>query len=484
MKYIIAIDQSTSGTKTALLNEQMQFVKVCKKSHEQFYPHPGYAEHDAEEIWNNVCSLLVEVTEGVNKSDIVALGIANQRETTVLWEKSTGKPVHKAIVWQDVRAKAVTDPLMSHSDEIVKITGLVPSPYYSAAKAADVLRNNPDLMARAKNGEICFGTIDSYLLYRLTDGEVFATDVSNASRTQLMDLETLSWSQKMKDYFEFPTELNFAEIRYSDASFGQISSIPELAGIKISSLLGDSHASFYGHGCLNPGMIKTSYGTGSSIMMNIGPAPKWSDNGLSTSVGFGLGGRVCYVLEGNVTCSADTLIWVRDGLKLIDSMDELDEANSVDTTDGVYLVPAFSGLGAPWFDENASGVICGINRGTTRAHILRAALASIAHQNADVLEAMNKDTGISVSQLRADGGGSSNPLLMQMQSDYVGCKVSASAEKELTLWGVAKAAGVGVGLFCENDYFSSISREYDPHFNAEQRAKERNGWMRALEKCR
>lgn len=484
MKYILAVDQSTSGTKAALFDENMQCLKIRRKEHKQYYPATGWAEHDAEEIWNNTKELLVNVADGIAKDEIAGIGLANQRETTVIWNRSNGEPVCKAIVWQDVRAGYITDPLQKFSARISRISGLKPSPYYSAAKAASVLHENPELKNRAENGEICFGTIDSYLLYRLTDGKNFCTDITNACRTQLLDIETLHWSHELAGYFGIPECMLAEKVLPADSNFGTVCSIPELEGIPIMAMLGDSHASLFGHGCTEPGMVKTSYGTGSSLMMNIGEKPMWSENGLSTSVGFACGGKVSYVLEGNITCSADTLIWVRDSLKLIHSMDELEEAKTVDSTDGVFLVPAFSGLGAPIFDENAKAILFGMNRGTEKAHVLRAALASIAHQNADVLDAMAKDTGIPVSRIRADGGGCVNTLLMQMQSDYVPCEVFVSAEKELTLRGSALMAGISAGLFAAGKFDSPVITSYTPKMEESVREKERAGWADAVRRCR
>ncbi len=482
-KYVVAVDQSTSGTKASLLDRNLETVRTARKPHEQFYPKPGYAEHDAEEIWQNTAALLKEVTEGIDPEEIVGLGIANQRETTVLWDRATGKPVHKAIVWQDVRAGEIAARLEPEKERITYLTGLVPSPYYSAAKAAHVLKEDPQLMERARNGEICFGTVDSYLLYRLTGGKSFATDLTNASRTQLLDIHACRWSEELAKDFDIPFCCLPDKVLPCDSDFGVVETIDTLKGVHITSMMGDSHASLYGHGCIKAGMVKTSYGTGSSIMMNIGHEPVLSNNGLSTSIGYAAEGQVHYVLEGNITCSADTLVWVRDSLELIHSMDELDAAGTVESTDGVYLVPAFSGLGAPWFDEKAKAIIYGMNRGTTKAHVLRAALASIAHQNADVLDAMSKDTGVPVTHLKADGGGSVNKLLMQMQSDYTPCAVAVSAEKELTQRGVAIMAGQRFGFF-ESEAFSPVAAVYEPKMAEEERLKERAGWADALARTR
>ena len=483
MKVVIALDQSTAGTKAALMDTRGVMGDVRARKHRQFHPAPDRVEHDAEEIWENVAALLCDITQNTDKADIIGLGIANQRETTVIWERASGKPVAPAVVWQDVRAKFITDGMAENADFIRERTGLVLSPYYSAAKAAAVLAEHPQLMARAENGELCMGTVDSYLLYRLTDGAVFATDVSNASRTQLMDLETLAWSPEIARMFVLPMSMLPDNILLSDAEFGKITAIPQLYGVPVCALMGDSHASLYGHGCTAPGMVKTSYGTGSSLMMNVGARPLRSANGLSASVGYGQDGKVCYVLEGNITCSADTLMWLKNELQLMQDMEELALAATVPDTQGVYLVPAFAGLGAPWFDENAKAILYGMNRGTTKAHILRAALASIAHQNADVLDAMRKDTGSPVRALNADGGGSVNALLMQMQADLVPCSLRVSAEKDLTLFGIGRMA-----LHSEVPQLAAQTRTpaavYEPQMGEDVRTAQRTGWADALRRCR
>lgn len=483
MKYMIAVDQSTSGTKVALFNERLEKVRSLQKHHRQFYPQANWAEHDAQEIWCNTVSMLTQIAEGIPKSDIVGIGLTNQRETSVIWERSTGVPLCNAIVWQDTRAKKHCDALAPHSDRIFRLSGLRPSPYYSAGKVSHLLHSNPEYRQRAGNGELCFGTIDSYLLYRLTSGKSFFTDMTNASRTQLMDIERLEWSDELARFFDIPLSMLAQKILPADAVFGVVDAVPALSGVPIVAMLGDSHASFFGQNCLKKGMVKTSFGTGSSIMMNIGEKPVWAEKGLSTSIGIAWGERVYYALEGNVTCSADTLVWIKDYLHLIDDMGQLGEAASVDSSEGVYLVPAFSGLGAPWFQENAKAVLYGMNRGTTRAHVLRAALASIAHQNADVLDAMSESTGIPITCIRADGGGCTNPLLVQMQSDYVPCEVIASTEKDLTLRGIARMAGISAGIFDGNMHAEYDAVHYTPKMNESQRLVERTGWMDAVRRC-
>lgn len=483
MKYILAVDQSTSSTKVTLFNERMEAVRSIRRAHRQIYPRPSWVEHDAEEIWRNTASLLAEAAEGIAPGDVAGIGLANQRETTVVWERDTGRPVCNAVVWQDTRAKYITDPIQPYSDRIFALSGLRPSPYYSAAKLAAILAEESARMEAAKAGKLCFGTVDSFLLYRLTGGRSFYTDTTNACRTQLFDIGRMCWSEELAGYFGIPMAMLADAVLPADSAFGTVSAIPALSGVPVTAMLGDSHASFFGHGCTEAGLVKTSFGTGSSVMMNIGSSPVWSGKGLATSIGFSRGGKTCYVLEGNITCSADTLIWVKDYLHLIDDLGELDEAGTVGSTDGVYLVPAFAGLGAPWFNEDARAMICGMSRGTTRAHILRAALASIAHQNADVLDAMAADTGIPISRVRADGGGCSNRLLMQMQSDLIPCEIAVSSEKDITLRGIGLMAGISAGLFAPDAFEAASRTVYSPAMSEEERKLERAGWMNAVRRC-
>ncbi len=478
MGCVLAIDQSTSGTKAILVNARGEIVRRATLPHKQHYPAPGRVEHDANEIYANTLKLIGEVGRG----EIAAMAIANQRETTVVWDRKTGEPVCPAVVWQDVRAEGLCRSLFEHAERVLDKTGLLLSPYYPAAKLAAVLQEHPDVKRRAEAGELCAGTVDSYLLYRLTNGKTFATDVSNASRTQLMNLRTLAWDDELLDIFGIPESLLAERILPSDAAFG------ERDGAPIRCVLGDSHASLFGHGCHAQGMVKTSYGTGSSLMLNVGEAPVLSRHGLSASVGFGFQGRVCYVLEGNITCSADTLVWLKEELRLIDDIAEVEAiASSVPGTDGVTLVPAFSGLGAPYFDSNARAILCGMNRGTTRAHVVRAALLSIAHQNADVLDAMRKDTGLPVRALHADGGGSVNKLLMQAQADFAGCEVRCSPEKDLTALGAAYMAGLAAGLYLSFDGIGGRAphaASYAPAMDADQVRVVREGWADAVRRAR
>ncbi len=483
-RYIVAIDQSTSASKVFLVDEQGEITRKTSRNHQQFYPQPGYAEHDAEEIWRNTRAGISEVCQGIEPSAIAALAISNQRETTVLWDRKTGEPVRRAVVWQDVRAEAFCKQRQEHAELVRRRTGLALSPYYPAAKAACVLRDDPALRRRAENGELCVSTIDAYLIYRLTNGRVFRTDMTNASRTAWMSLRTLQWDAELCKLFGMPIGC-LPEIVPSDADFGRTA----LDGldIPIIGVLGDSHAALFGQGCLTQGKAKATFGTGSSVMLNIGDEPILSGNGLSTSVAFAEGGRVCYALEGNVTCSGDTLCWLRDEARMIDQIADAETiAASVPDTGGVYLVPAFSGLGAPYFDGEARAALIGMSRATTRAHIVRAALDSMAYQDADVLRAMARDTGRCLTELNADGGPTGNALLMQRLADLIGCEVRCAVQNELSALGAAYLAGIRVGVYPSLEAIPARSRKgasYMPRLSESERTTALRGWQDAVQRC-
>jgi glycerol kinase len=483
-RFIVAIDQSTSASKSFLMDARGALVRSCSSKHRQSFPQPGYAEHDAQEIWQNVLNGIQTVTQGLAKEQIVAIALCNQRETTVFWERETGLPVRPAIVWQDVRASELCRSLMASAEHVLRKTGLALSPYYPAAKAAFALRDDPSLAARARRGEICIGTVDSYLVYRLTNGRVFRTDVSNASRTQLLRLDTLQWDGELCDLFGIPMDC-LPEVVPSDGDFGVTSCEGLAVGIPITGVLGDSHASLFGHGCVSAGMTKTSYGTGSSVMMNVGETPVFSRHGLSASVGFGYKGSTCYVLEGNITCSGDTLCWLTEQAELAPDVASVEAiAAGVPDTQGVFLVPAFSGLGAPYFNEAARAAFVGMNRGTTRAHLVRAALESMAYQNADVIAAMEQDVGHPLTALYADGGGSHNHLLMQFQADLLGCEIRCAGQSELSALGAGWMAGLSTGFYTDVTSFRSIGARYQPTATAAQRASRMAGWRAAVNRCR
>ncbi len=483
-RYVVVVDQSTSASKCFLMNRNGELIRHCSLRHRQYFPQPGYAEHDAEEIWQNVLKGIQTVTEGLDGNQLAAIALSNQRETTVFWDRATGEPVHPAIVWQDVRGAGLCQELKPYAETVRSRTGLALSPYYPAAKAAFALRADPSLAARARAGEICIGTVDSYLVYRLTNGCVFATDTGNASRTQLFRLDTLTWDQDLCDWFDIPAHC-LPQIRPSDGEFGRTACAGLPGGVPITGVLGDSHASLFGHGCLEPGMTKTSYGTGSSVMMNVGETPVFSRNGLSASVAFSFRGKTHYVLEGNITCSGDTLVWLCEQAELAPGVSDVENiAKTVPDTQGVYLVPAFSGLGAPYFDENARAAFVGMNRGTTRAHLVRAAMESMAYQNADVIAAMERDVGRPLTALHADGGGSRNQTLMQLQADLLGCELLCAAQTELSALGAGCMAGLATGLFPSVEAFRHIGDCYQPTTTVDCRIARMRDWREAVNRCR
>ena len=476
MKYIVAVDQSTSASKAFLVDERGEIVRRAARPHKQYYPAPGRAEHDAAEIYENVRAIIDEVTEGIPADALAALAITTQRETTVLWDRATGEPVCPAVVWQDTRGEVLCRELEAHGDRVRAMTGSALSPYLPASKIGVLLRERPELKARAEAGELCMGTIESYLAFRL--GGRFASDVSNASRTQLLDIRTLQWSEELTKLFGIPKALLAETLLPSDACFG------EYKGMPITGVLGDSFATLFGQGCQQPGTAKVSYGTGTSVMVNIGEAPLVLESGLTTAVAYGFRGRTIYEIEGNITCSGDTLMWLKDGLNLFASLDELEAlARSVPDAMGVQLVPAMAGLGAPFFDTEARALIRGMSRGTTRAHIARAALESMAQRVADVFEVIRRDSGFDVTRLMADGGGSRNTLLMQLQADLADCELCCAKASELSALGAAYMAGLAVGVYRDFDDIPARQAEgsrYLPQRDAEWREKMRADWARAI----
>lgn len=471
-RYIVSIDQSTSNSKAFLVNAEGDIVRRASRAHRQFYPAPDRVEQDAEEILQNVLAAIDEVTEGVAPA---ALAITNQRETTVLWDRATGLPVCPAVVWQDTRGKALCDALSSHGDEVARLTGSALSPYLPASKIGVLLRDQPDLRRRAEAGELCMGTMESFLIYRLTGRHV--TDVSNASRTQLMDLESLSWSEALTDLFGIPRALLAERILPSDGDFGAFRGMP------ITGVLGDSFATLFGQGCHRTGETKVSYGTGTSVMVNIGETPRLLAPGLTTAVAWGFGGRTVYETEGNITCSGDTLVWLCKSLELFRDPDEIEAlARTVPDAGGVQLVPAMAGLGAPFFEPDARALIRGMSRGTTRAHVARAALESMAQRVADVLEVIRR-SGFPVPRMYVDGGGSKNALLMQFQADLADCELVCAAASELSGLGAAYMAGIRTGVFPGFDDIPARqrpSRTYRPGMATEVRQSLRMSWSQAI----
>ena len=475
MKYIVSIDQSTSASKAFLIDGQGDIVRRASRPHRQFYPAPDRVEQDAEEIFQNVAAVIGEVTDGIPARDLSALAITNQRETTVLWDRETGLPVCPAVVWQDTRGAALCQQLSAHGEAVERVTGSALSPYLPASKIGVLLNERPDLRRRAEAGDIAMGTMESWLVYRLTGRH--ATDVSNASRTQLMDLTTLRWSGELARWFGIPASMLAPEILPSDACFG------EYRGIPITGVLGDSFATLFGQGCHAPGATKVSYGTGTSVMVNIGSAPRLLGPGLTTAAAWGYDGATVYEIEGNITCSGDTLVWLCKSLELFRDPAEIEAlARTVEDSGGVQLVPAMAGLGAPFFDPEARAVLRGMSRGTTRAHVARAALESMAQRVADVLEVIRAG-GLDVQTMQVDGGGAKNTLLMQLQADLADCALNCSAASELSGLGAAYMAGLKTGVYPDFDGIPARHRPaqvYRPAMSPEARSEMRRAWASAI----
>lgn len=487
MQVVMAFDQGTTSSRAILFDHTGSIVGVAQREFEQHYPQSGWVEHDANEIWNTQLAVGREVLEqtGVSAHDVVAIGITNQRETTVIWDRKTGQPIANAIVWQDRRTAEYCDQLREagHIDQVQAKTGLVIDSYFCATKIRWILDNVPEARIRADRGELAFGTIDSWLLWNLTGGKVHATDVTNASRTMLLNIQRCQWDDDLLDLFEIPAAL-LPEVLPSSHVYGV--SDTELLGapIKLSGAAGDQQSALFGQNCTEHGMAKNTYGTGCFMLMNVGDTPVPSKCNLLTTVACGLDQANKYALEGSVFIAGAAIQWLRDGLQMIDSAPQVEElAASVPDSDGVYMVPAFSGLGAPHWDAYARGAIVGITRGTTRAHIGRAALEGIAFQVADVLDAMKKDSDLPMKELRVDGGASANDLLMQFQSDISQVPVIRPKVIETTALGAAFLAGLAVGYWNSTEEIAGIwqtDRVFEPSMSMDEVAHRRGRWKDAL----
>ena len=469
MSYTIALDQGTTSSRALLFDAAGGVVATAQRPFQQHFPAPGWVEHDPEDIWHTQLACLSEVIAmyGVSLADVDAIGITNQRETTLVWDRKTGKPVYPAIVWQDRRTADLCDNLRreGHKNFVQDTTGLILDAYFSATKLAWILDRVDPLRERAAAGALAFGTVDAWLLWKLTGGEVHATDVSNASRTMLMDIRTGTWSDPMLELLHIPPEV-LPEIKPSQGLFGHAHWSGADRDVPIYACLGDQQAALYGQHCEEPGAVKNTYGTGCFMLMHAGDSPPVSRHQLLSTVAWTKGAATrSYAMEGAVFMAGATIQWLRDGLRIIEDASAVESlAASVGSSDGVVLVPAFVGLGAPHWDPSARGTILGLTRGTTRAHLAYAALESIAFQTLDVLKAMEADTGLPISSLRVDGGASANNLLMQLQADMLGVPVVRPHMTESTAWGAARMAGQMVGLYDgpmaseENDVFEPRSR--------------------------
>lgn len=450
-EYVLSIDQGTSSSRAIVFDKQGAAAGIQQKEFSQIFPQPGWVEHDAMEILNTQLEVikLLLADYPADTARIEAIGIANQRETTVVWDKATGIPVYNAIVWQDKRTAEQCADLKAKgwSSFIAQQTGLIIDSYFSATKLAWILDHIPQGRERGRKGEILFGTIDTWLLWNLTGGKKHATDFSNASRTMLFNIHTLAWDPALLKLFDIP-EAMLPEVLNSSDDFG-ITSHPQLPkGIPIRGMIGDQQAALFGQGCLSAGDSKNTYGTGCFMLMNTGNKCMTSKNGLLTTIAWGLGGKITYAMEGSVFIAGAAIQWLRDGIEILDNvLDTEHVANQLPNNDGVYIVPAFTGIGAPYWNMQARGAMFGITRGTTRAHLIRATLESLAYQTYDVLKAMEADTDIEISQLRVDGGASNNDFLMQFQADILDCGVVRTNNAEATAFGAALMAGYHSGFY-------------------------------------
>ncbi len=490
MPYILALDQGTTSSRSALVDQNGNIIAIEQQELPQIFPQPGWVEHDPVVIWLTQLSTMRKVVEnsGVDAGEIEAVGIANQRETAIVWNRHTGKPVYHAIVWQDRRTASFCNDLKAqgHAKRIQEKTGLVIDAYFSASKINWILDNVEGARDAAEAGDLMFGTVDTWLLYMLTDGAVHATDYSNASRTMLYNIIDLAWDQELLDLFNIPISI-LPEVYSSSGNFGMMSHHFLGREIPIMGIAGDQQAALFGQQCVEPGMAKNTYGTGCFMLMNTGNEPIQSEHGLLTTIAWGINGIVEYALEGSVFIAGAAVQWLRDGIGLIRSAKETEElAESLDGNDGVYFVPALSGLGTPHWDMQARGMIIGITRGTTREHIVRATLEAIAFQTSEVLEAMEKDGHLSLAELRVDGGASDNDFLMQFQADLLGVSVVRPVCTESTVLGAAFLAGLASGLWSMEGLRQawSVERKFSPNLGQKERDQLYRTWKRAVERTK
>jgi glycerol kinase len=485
--YILSLDQGTTSSRSMLFDKQGNIISVAQKEFKQIFPQPGWVEHDANEIWSTQFGTMAEAVAQahINMKQVAGIGITNQRETTVVWNRKTSQPIYNAIVWQDRRTAAYCDELKAaqYAETIQQKTGLIIDAYFSATKLKWILDNVEGARAKAENGELAFGTIDSWLTWKLTNGEVHVTDVSNASRTMLYNIHTLQWDEELLKLFNIPAAV-LPEVKPSSKIYGVTGNIIPDSRIPIAGIAGDQQAALFGQLCTQPGMVKNTYGTGCFMLMNTGDKAITSKNNLLTTIAWQIDGRTEYALEGSVFIAGAVVQWLRDELKIIRSSSDIEAlAAQVKDTDGVYMVPAFAGLGAPHWNQYARGTIFGLTRGSSNAHIARAALDSIAYQTYDVLKAMEADAGIHIKELRVDGGATVNNQLMQFQSDILHTKVVRPTITETTALGAAYLAGLAVGYWKNISDIQEqwqVDKQFAPAMDEEKRANLVNGWQRAV----
>ena len=489
-KYMMALDSGTTSNRCILFDRAGRIVSVAQREFTQYFPQPGWVEHDANEIWATLLGVAVEAMQmaGAAAADIAAIGITNQRETTIVWDKATGEPVHHAIVWQCRRTSEYCDELRARglTARFREKTGLVLDAYFSATKLHWLLENVPGVRERAAKGELLFGTVETWLIWKLTGGRAHVTDYSNASRTMLFNINTLDWDEEILAELNIPRSM-LPKPMPSSGLFGTTD--PSLLGgeIPITGAAGDQQAALFGQTCFQPGEAKNTYGTGCFLLMNTGEKPVFSQNGLVTTIAWGLGEKVTYALEGSIFVAGAAIQWLRDEMKLIANAAESEAvAQEVADTNGCYVVPAFTGLGAPYWDQYARGAIVGLTRGCNRAHIVRATLDSLTYQTYDVLNAMRADSGIALASLKVDGGASANNYLMQTQADIIGAPVLRPTCVESTAMGAAYLAGLAVGFWrdqAEIRKIWAVDRTFEPQLDAKSRDARLHGWHRAVQRA-
>ncbi|MDO4324873.1 MAG: glycerol kinase GlpK [bacterium] len=485
--YVIALDQGTTSSRCILFDRKGNICSVAQKEFEQIYPKPGWVEHNPRHIWSSQLAVMAEAMGqiGVSGSDIAAIGITNQRETTIIWDKETGEPIYNAIVWQCRRTSDMIDKLIEDglSERVQQKTGLIPDAYFSATKIKWILDHVEGARERAKNGELLFGTVDTWLIWNLTKGRVHVTDYTNASRTMLFDIHKLCWDQEILDYFDIPRCI-LPEVKPSSWVYGDTA--PEVlgGGIPIAGAAGDQQAALFGQCCFEPGEMKNTYGTGCFLLMNTGREAIHSKHGLITTIAASPFGHVEYALEGSVFVAGAAIQWLRDEMHLLETAAESEKAcRAVEDTAGVYVVPAFTGLGAPWWDQYARGTIVGLTRGAGRNHLIRATVESLAYQVSDIVEAMEQDSGIAMKTLKVDGGASANDFLMQFQSDILHAKVDRPVCIETTALGAAYLAGMAVGYWDSREDVREnwqLARTFYPEMEDAKRKKLLKGWKKAV----
>ncbi|MBR5562661.1 MAG: glycerol kinase GlpK [Bacteroidales bacterium] len=487
-QYILALDQGTSSSRAIIFDNQGKIKATSQKEFTQIFPKPGWVEHNPMEIWSSQASVIAEAITsiGINGDNIAAIGITNQRETTIVWDAETGEPVYNAIVWQDRRTSEFCDSLKKKdglTETIRNKTGLIIDAYFSATKINWILENVPGARQKAQDGKLRFGTVDTWLVWMLTSGEVHVTDVSNASRTMLFNIHTLQWDKELLELFDIPESM-MPEVKSSSEVYGYTKGTILACEVPIGGMAGDQQAALFGQMCTEPGSVKNTYGTGCFLLMNSGEKPIMSSNNLLTTVAWKIGDTVNYALEGSIFVAGSVVQWLRDGLGIIRSAKEVEElATSVPDNGGVYFVPALTGLGAPHWDQYAKGSIYGITRGTTAGHIARAAIEGIAFQTMDIVQAMEKDAGCPLKELKVDGGATANNLMMQFQADILGTSVIRPQVTETTALGAAYLAGLAVGYWDSIDHIKSqwgVEKEFTPQADAETVEALKKGWADAI----